>query len=99
MSRKASAIEGTLPHPIAPRAVVGHGHRSPFAAAAATASARARRLAPDLGALRLGALNTAGPVLADAARRVSLLQPRLLYLPRQRLVPSHARRVFRAQVD
>ena len=58
-----------------------------------------RGLPADLGALRLGALNTAGAVLADAARRVALLQPRLLDLARQRLVPPHARRVLGAQVD
>ena len=80
-----------LTHPIASGMRYRHGDLPSGVAA--------RGLPADLGALGLGALDAAGAVLADAAGRVALLQPRLLDLPRQRLVPPHARRVLRAQVD
>ena len=53
----------------------------------------------DFGALGLGALDAAGVLLDNTARGITFLESMLFDLPVQGLVPAHARRILRTQMD
>ncbi len=90
--RTASVVIGMTRVPFGRRPVVSDGHCA-FALISALVDFSDGR------ALRLGTLNAAGAIVANAAGRVAFFKSFLAYLAFEAFVPAHARRIFGTKVD